>query len=118
MPEVSPSSPSPSSNLADLYQLSKDKLVIPYAQLVTIFSKLYGAIMTLYRADKIQVAPIFHEGNRDYILQHGLKHLGNYHINRPLVYHRGSGLILIKDLLTVYYYHNRLTGYELEKEIL
>ena len=53
-------------------------------------------------------------GETEDIIKHGLKNLGVYHPVLPLV-KNGSGNIITQDLKVLYFYHNRLLGYGLEK---
>ena len=48
-------------------------------------------------------------------IEHGLKNVGLYHPQRPLVHRKDK--IIIQDPNTLYYYHNRMEGYELEKYV-
>jgi glycerol-3-phosphate O-acyltransferase len=47
------------------------------------------------------------------IIEHGIKNLGIYHAKRALTFHK-DGTIVSEDMNLLYYYHNRLEGYELE----
>jgi glycerol-3-phosphate O-acyltransferase len=53
----------------------------------------------------------------DMIIEDGLKHLGMYHVKKPIIkldeFHLGS-----QDLKLVYYYSNRLDHYELGEKLL
>jgi glycerol-3-phosphate O-acyltransferase len=42
--------------------------------------------------------------------------VGVFHLNRPLMKNK-NGNIITKDLTLLYYYHNRLVGYDLEQLI-
>jgi glycerol-3-phosphate O-acyltransferase len=50
------------------------------------------------------------------VISHGLENVGNFHLKRPLLMDK-KGSIITKDLNTLYFYHNRLVGYDLEKLI-
>ncbi|MFT6873764.1 MAG: glycerol-3-phosphate O-acyltransferase, partial [Roseivirga sp.] len=55
-------------------------------------------------------------GDPDQIIKHGLKNVGMYHSKRPLVRNK-EGDITTQDLHVLFYYHNRLDGYELENYV-
>jgi glycerol-3-phosphate O-acyltransferase len=48
------------------------------------------------------------------VIRHGLENVGIFHLKRPLLFNK-EGNIITRDLNTLYYYHNRLVGYDLEK---
>ena len=50
-------------------------------------------------------------GDIDDVIKLGLENVGLYHVNRPLLNIKGR--IVTKSLNTLYYYHNRLQGYDL-----
>jgi glycerol-3-phosphate O-acyltransferase len=54
--------------------------------------------------------------NTDDIIKHGLKNLGMYHPMPPLDISK-NGDMVVKNMNLLYYYHNRLLGYDLEKLI-
>lgn len=53
-------------------------------------------------------------GDMDKLIDHGLKNLGMYHPVPPLDKSK-NGDIVVKNMNLLYFYHNRLLGYELEK---
>ena len=54
------------------------------------------------------------KGKIDQVIAHGLDNLGMYHSKRPLIRNK-SGQLVSEDLNCLFYYHNRLVGYGLEK---
>lgn len=50
------------------------------------------------------------------IIKHGIRNLGLFHTKRPLKTTK-AGMITSDDMNLLYFYHNRLTGYELEQYI-
>ena len=54
------------------------------------------------------------KGKIDLVIRHGLDNVGIFHLKRPLLMDK-EGNIITKDFNTLYYYHNRLVGYDLEK---
>ena len=99
-----------------LLQLPPEKVRISYATLVETFTQLRVAILQLHEEGKLSVEPMLKEENIDWMLQHGLANLGLYHAQRPLLQNK-AGEIVTQDLRTLFYYHNRLQGYGLEKQI-
>lgn len=54
------------------------------------------------------------KGDIDAVIRHGLDNVGIFHLKRPLLLNK-EGNIITRDFNTLYYYHNRLTGYDLEE---
>jgi glycerol-3-phosphate O-acyltransferase len=48
------------------------------------------------------------------VIEDGLKNLGVYHGRKPLRINK-KGELISENIKLLYYYHNRLTGYELDK---
>ncbi|MGI2298665.1 1-acyl-sn-glycerol-3-phosphate acyltransferase [Candidatus Cardinium hertigii] len=95
------------------FSMDLPRIVIQYADFMVAFGHTYEALQQLQRAKKIKFTPIVQHGSLDAIAQDGLAKLGIYHSPRPLVLAE-EGNLLIQDLLTLFYYHNRLTGYGLQ----
>ncbi len=99
-----------------LFGLSSKEHTLDYDIFYRQVQKIYQKIMLLYQSKAIQVSPIMLHQNMDYIICHGLKHVGMYHSKRPLI-KDSQGNITTQSLSTLYYYHNRLMGYGLEKYV-
>jgi glycerol-3-phosphate O-acyltransferase len=68
-------------------------------------------------ADRDQVHLAHHLSNDTMtIIEHGIKNLGIFHVKRALSF-LDEATLVSKDLNLLYYYHNRMVGYELEAYI-
>lgn len=79
------------------------------------FERLRKQIFVLEDEDKVHTATHL-EGELDTVIHHGLENVGIFHLKRPILLNK-KGNIITQDLTTLYYYHNRLTGYDLERFI-
>lgn len=102
--------------LQDLLQLPPEKTKVAYTALHCTFAQLRSVILDLYQAGKVQVEPALTMTDISTMLQQGLNQLGRYHSRRPLLQNR-CGDVFTQDLNILFYYHNRLKGYALEKHI-
>ena len=105
------------SNL-DIYSLlriSQDELVIDYFEFKKKVSDLLLVLKQLHEHGKVDLADHLFLG-LDEIIKHGLKNLGMYHAVRPLVLDK-QGHIKVQNMNLLYFYHNKLIGYELEKHV-
>jgi len=51
------------------------------------------------------------------LIQHGLKNLGVFHPKKPLQMSKDENYVVSEDFILLYYYHNKLEGYDLAKTI-
>lgn len=100
-------------DLFDLIRLPEEDIVIPYAEFKKSCQLVLGNIMELKEKGKIGVAPHMYRP-MDEIIVHGLDNVGMYHAKRPLLTNK-DGDIVTQDMSLLYFYHNRLHGYALEK---
>ncbi len=102
-------------DLYDLLRLPKEERVIPFSTFQFNCEKLLKEIFALKAKGEIGTAPHLHD-ELDKVIAHGLHNVGMYHSKRPLIRTK-NGDLTSQDLNTLYYYHNRLTGYGLAKHI-
>lgn len=100
-------------DLFNLLRLPEEEIVIPYDAFKAECIKVLNRIIAIKEEGKVQMAPHL-EQDIDSIIRHGLANVGMYHAKRPLVQNT-AGDIETQDLNLLYYYHNRLNGYNLEK---
>lgn len=100
-------------DLFTLLKLPEEDISISYDTFREGCIRLLEQINVLRAAGQLHMAPHL---NRDIeeIIDHGLKNVGMYHAKRPLLRTKDNK-ILTEDMNLLYYYHNRLQGYGLEK---
>lgn len=101
----------PTLDIYGLLRLPTDDYVFEEQTLVNLIGQLKQYLLEWEITKKIKLSPILHTSPTE-IIQDGIKRLGSYHVNKPLYYKKGK--ISSKSFPLLYYYHNRLTGYELE----
>lgn len=100
----------------DLYSVLRlpiDEIEIPYKDFRKAFSKARNRVIKLFNADKVDMATHLTE-DIDKVIDLGISNVGMYHSLRPLLKNK-QGNIITQDMNNLYYYHNRMDGYELEK---
>lgn len=100
-------------DLFDLIRLPEEEIFIEYDDFKRSCQRVYDRIMLLRAEGKIKIAPHMKHG-MDEIIAHGLDNVGMYHAKRPLIQNK-DGQIVTEDMSLLYFYHNRLHGYGLEK---
>ncbi len=100
-------------DLFDLIRLPQEDLVLNYEEFKSTCQRVLDQIFELKRQGKIDSAPHLNRP-MDEIITHGVDNVGMYHAKRPLIKDK-SGNLTTEDMSLLYFYHNRLHGYGLEK---
>ena len=98
-----------------MLRLPEEDLEIDYQEFRQTFKRVRKEIYKLKDEGMVNYATHF-KGNADEVIKHGLSNVGTFHLKRPLLQNK-KGNIVTHDLTVLYYYHNRMTGYDLEKYI-
>ncbi len=101
-------------DLYNVLRLPDEDLILDYEEFKKEYKKLRTKLEKLHKKGQVNMA-LHMKKKTDQSILHGLKNVGLYHDQRPLVL-KGDKII-IKDTNTLYYYHNRMNGYGLEKFI-
>ncbi len=105
----------PQLDLFSLLRLPEEDLEINYEEFKTVFKRVRKQIYSLKEQGNINYASHV-KGPSDIVITRGLDNAGVFHLNRPVMKNK-TGNIITKDLSLLYYYHNRLVGYDLEHSI-
>ena len=105
----------PKLDLFGFLRLPEEDLEIPYEEFKATFKKIRKEIYHLKEKGKVYHATHL-KGQADIVIRRGLDNVGIFHLKRPLLKNK-KGNIVTQDLNVLYYYHNRLVGYDLEKLI-
>lgn len=105
----------PKLDLFGLLRLPEEGEVLPYEEFRETCKRVRREIYRLKEEGKVNHATHL-KGKIDLVIRHGLENVGIFHLKRPLLLNR-EGNVITRDFNTLYYYHNRLTGYDLEKFI-
>lgn len=100
-------------DLYSLLRLNEEDSVISYQELYDNVKMVYDQLEVLKESGEVGFASHLTE-NIDDIIQHGLMNLGMYHAQPPLEKTKSKD-IKIENMNLLYFYHNRLVGYGLEK---
>ena len=102
-------------DLYGLLRLPESDLHIDYEEFKEKVEFFLNEIKSLKARGEVGIGNHMNE-NTDDIIKHGLKNLGMYHLMPPLDIAK-NGDMVVKNMNLLYYYHNRLLGYDLEKLI-
>ncbi len=104
----------PKLDLYHVLRLPDEDLIIEFAEFKKAFKKLRKQIVKLEKKGKLGTSPKLKESSEKAINE-GLRNVGMYHAKRPII--KKKDKIIIQDPNTLYYYHNRMDGYGLDKYI-
>jgi glycerol-3-phosphate O-acyltransferase len=102
----------------DLFTLLRtpvEDISVPHKDVVESIERLKERLKIMYDKGELLMSPEL-RWNIDKIIDHGMKNINLYHTASPLTKH-SNGDMGTEDLKLLYYYHNRLNGYELEKYV-
>ncbi len=105
----------PKLDLFGLLRLPEEDQVLIYEEFRASCKRVRKQIYHMKSQGKVSHATHL-KGKIDLVIRHGLDNVGIFHLKRPLLLNK-DGNIITKDFNTLYYYHNRLAGYDLEKFI-
>jgi len=105
----------PKLDLFELLRLPEEEQELPYEEFRAACKRVRKHIYQLKDENKVYHATHL-KGKIDLVIRHGLENVGIFHLKRPLLLNK-EGNVITKDFNTLYYYHNRLVGYDLEKFI-
>ena len=103
-------------DLYALLRLPDDLLSIPYPLFKETFTKFLNILKKMEKDNKIKLQAELHNQDIDETIRHGVKHLGAFHAVVPLKFGNKNNIVP-KNPMTVFYYHNRLSGYNIEEMI-
>ncbi len=102
-------------DLFSFLRLPEEDLELDYEEFRATFKRVRKALYLMKEQGKINHASHL-KGDADIVIKRGLDNVGIFHLNRPLLRNK-KGKIVTQQLTLLYYYHNRLVGYDLEKFI-
>lgn len=103
----------PKLDLFDLLRLPEEDIARPYDEFKATCEMVLARIKELKTLGMIDIAPHLLQ-DMDKVINHGLENVGMYHAKRPVLKDK-QGDIITEDMSLLYFYHNRLDGYALEK---
>lgn len=105
----------PKLDLYNLLRIPEEDQGIEYEDFKLVFEKLLKKVYELKENGKVNISPNL-TGDVDVIIKLGIANVGMYHSKRAIK-KTSKGQIVSEDLNLLYYYHNRLKGYNLERHV-
>ena len=100
-----------------LLRLNKYDLIIPREEFCEALELMRKYLYELSAAKRLRIADIIKVDNLEDLIKDGLSHLGTYHPEKVLKENK-QGNYESDSLKLLYYYHNHLVGYDLERILI
>jgi glycerol-3-phosphate O-acyltransferase len=106
----------PKLDLYGILRLPADDYVFPISAVEEIVEQMQKVLFGWESDGRIHLAPEIHAPATE-VVRKGVKNLGLFHKQRPLDFNR-EGHIISSDFRVLYFYHNRLSHYQLAKYVV
>jgi glycerol-3-phosphate O-acyltransferase len=104
----------PELDLYGILRLPCKSIEFSKRKLIGLLSQLQSVLVKMEEQEEIQLTDAIRNQSA-LLLKDGLKKLGAYHATKPLKIYKGK--IISQSFSLLYYYQNRLEGYELAQQI-
>ncbi|MBC7776294.1 MAG: 1-acyl-sn-glycerol-3-phosphate acyltransferase [Phycisphaerae bacterium] len=105
----------PKLDLFGILRLPHDEYLFPFRAVEEVVEQMQETLFEWERKGKIKLAPELRLSPAE-IVRDGVKNLGIYHTEKPLQFTK-EGEIVSSDFRVLYFYHNRLSNYGLDKAV-
>lgn len=105
----------PKLDLYGILRLPDDDYIFPMHAVQEVVEQLLAKLQALETEGKIKLAPVLRQPVES-VIKDGVKKLGVYHNEKPLKFNK-DGDIMSSNFRVLYYYHNRLSSYHLDKYV-
>lgn len=101
-------------DLYGLMRLPTEDLIIKPKELMDTMDKLVTHLREMHAKGEIHLEDDLVEGKLPDVVKKGIANQGIYHAKLPMMFNE-EGNFQCEDIKVLYFYHNRLTGYDLHK---
>ncbi|MBC6993969.1 1-acyl-sn-glycerol-3-phosphate acyltransferase [Neolewinella lacunae] len=105
----------PGHDLYALLRLPPEDFYFDQEALYDVVAQLRDLLVAMSLEDRTKIAPEIYESPAA-IVGHGIDSMGTFHIDKPL-YRDRKGRIVCDNFALLYYYHNRLSTFKLNRRL-
>ena len=105
----------PKLDIFGILRLPPDDYLFPFRAVEEVVEQMQEKLFEWERTDKIKLAPELRLTPAE-LVKDGVNNLGIYHTKKPLQLTK-EGEIVSSDFRVLYFYHNRLSNYGLDKAV-
>lgn len=103
-------------DLYSLLRLPEEDRVIEYQDFEKVIDTLRNRLLEMEKLGKVKTPRHMKEETTENLIKHGLKNLGIFHNQKALTFTK-EGDITSEDMQLLFFYHNRLEGYQLAQYV-
>ncbi|MBP6826707.1 MAG: glycerol acyltransferase, partial [Saprospiraceae bacterium] len=105
----------PRLDLFGILRLPPDEYRFPFRAVEEVIEQMQERLVEWEKSGKIRLAPELHRAAAD-VIREGVQNLGVFHAEPPLGFNK-AGDIVSSNFRVLYFYHNRLDNYGLDKGV-
>ncbi len=105
----------PKLDLFGILRLPTDDYLFPFRAVVEVVEQMQAQLYDWEQQGKIKLSPEIHRPATE-VVRDGVKKLGVFHAEKPLGFSKDGGIVS-SNFRVLYFYHNRLQQYGLEKSV-
>lgn len=105
----------PKLDLFGILRLPPDDYLFPFRAVEEVVEQMQEKLLEWEQTGKIKLAPELRQSPAE-LVRDGVKNLGIYHTEKPLQFTK-EGDIISSDFRVLYFYHNRLSNYGLDRAV-
>jgi glycerol-3-phosphate O-acyltransferase len=105
----------PKLDLFGILRLPHDDYVFPFKAVEQVVRQMQAQLQQWEKSSRIRLAPEIHYSPAE-LIRDGVKNLGIFHSEKPLKLNK-NGDIVSSNFRVLYFYHNRLETYNLDRAI-
>ncbi|MBL7776634.1 MAG: 1-acyl-sn-glycerol-3-phosphate acyltransferase, partial [Saprospiraceae bacterium] len=105
----------PKLDIYGILRLPPDDYLFPFGAVVEVIEQMQAKLYQWEQEGRIKLAPEVHQPAED-VIRHGVRKLGVFHAEKPLLFNK-DGDIISSNFRVLYFYHNRLKNYHLDKAV-
>ena len=105
----------PKLDLFGILRLPHEEYLFPFHAVEEVVEQMLEKLFEWERADKIKLAPELRLTPAE-VVRDGVNNLGIYHTEKPLQFSKDGGIVS-SDFRVLYFYHNRLSQYGLQRSV-
>lgn len=99
----------------EVLRLPSDETTIPKIEFAIVIDRVLDKLYKMRENREVLLSEDL-DLSKEELIKQGIKYVGNYHNKKVLKINR-HGMIYTQSMKLLYFYHNRLSGYNLEKYI-
>lgn len=105
----------PKLDIYGMMRLNIKEIAISLAEFQLAIHNIRTKLVALEQQKQLKLAPIVH-GTLEDLIKNGIKNLGIYHAKKVLKINKQQQVVT-GNMKLLFYYHNKLVGYELERTV-